>query len=114
MVVAVPAVAAVVQVALDEVIDVARVRHGGVAAIGAVHVVFRVRVAHVRAALIGVRGRRGDLVLVDAAALNAVHVAVMQIVHVAIVPDANVAAALPVNVLVISVCARIHGARCHQ
>ena len=71
----------VVQAAIDEKVDVVAVRHGFVAAAGAVHVARLVAGARGRAAF-GVGVGDGDGVLLHAAFMRVVQVAFLQVVHV--------------------------------
>ena len=82
----------VVQAAIDEKVDVVAVRHGFVAAAGAVHVAWLVTGARGRAAF-GVGVGDGDGVLLHAAFMRVVQMAFLQVVHVAVVADGGVAAA---------------------
>ena len=82
----------VMQAAIDEKVDVVAVRHGFVAAAGAVHVAWLVTGARGRAAF-GVGVGDGDGVLLHAAFMRVVQVAFLQVVHVAVVADGGVAAA---------------------
>ena len=101
MIVAVPAVR-VVQVIADEVVDVVAVRHGLVAAAGAVHVAGRVARARVaRRAARGVRHVDRDRALVDVAAVGRVQVTVVKVVDVIAVADGDVTATVTVLVLVL-------------
>jgi hypothetical protein len=93
------ALADVVQVAIDKVIDVVTVRHGGVAAVGAVDV----RGVVSRAGMLGravVRVLVGDFegVLVVVALVRVVEVAVMEVIDVAVVLNGEVAAVGAVDV----------------
>ena len=82
-----------VQVAVDEVVNVVAVRHGGVAAVRAVLVVLGMAVAIVlRGAIGGVGAVDGEGVFLDLAAGDVVKMPVVEIIDVPLVDDAGVAA----------------------
>ena len=74
------------------------VRHGFVAAAGAVHVARLVAGARGRAAF-GVGVRHGDGMLLHAAFVRVVQMAFLQVVHVAVVADGGVAAEVAPNIV---------------
>lgn len=99
VVIAVAAGTGVVEVAVHEVVDVAVVGEGLVAAVGAVDVCRIVGGALVRAAgRLGARG--GQEVVVDVVAVHVVEVAVVEVVPVALVAQTGVAAVGAVDVVV--------------
>jgi len=82
-----------VKVTVNQVVDVIAMRHGFVAAIGTVNMpCLMTRAAMVRRALVGVRGRDFEGVLVNVAVVHVVQVIVMQIVDMVAVRDGGVAA----------------------
>ena len=94
----------VVQVAIDEVVNVVAMRHGFVAATGAVDVSrFVAAAVVVRRAGIRVGGADGDAVFMNVVAMRVVQVAVVQVIDVAVVLDGGVAAARAVLVRVVGV-----------
>lgn len=83
-----------VQVAIHEVIDMIAMRHGLVAAAGAVHVVGWMAAASVAGgARCRIRCIDGNHVLVDMVAVRVVQVAIVQVVDVAVVLYGGVPAA---------------------
>lgn len=100
----------VVQVAVDQVVDMVAMRHGLVAATGAVNMVGSMAAAGVaRRTERRIRRIAGDHMLVDVVAVDVVQVAIMQIVDVAIVPDRRVTAAGAVDVRVVGMRGAFHG-----
>ena len=93
-----------VQMAIDEVIDVVAMRHGFVAAAGAVDVSgFVAAAVVVGRAGVRVGGADGDAVFIDVVAVRVVQVAVVQVINVAFVFDGGVAAVRAVLVRVVGV-----------
>jgi hypothetical protein len=87
------------QVAIDQVVDMVAMRHGGVAAAGTVLVALLMTAAVVvRRAGIRIGSAHLDHVLVDMVFVRVMQVAVVKIVHVIAVPDSCVAAARTVLV----------------
>lgn len=83
----------VMQVAVDEIADMAPMRHGFVAATGAVDMSFFVASAIVvRRAAVRVRVRDFDHMLIDMVVMGVVKVPVVKIVHVIAVADGGVTA----------------------
>jgi hypothetical protein len=103
----------VMQVAVDEVVDVVAVRHGLVAAAGAMHVARRVPgTAMVGRAPIRVARRDLDHVLIDMILVRVVQVAIVQVVDVPVMADRRVPAVGSVLVRVMGVvriCTSRHG-----
>ncbi len=100
----------VVEMAVDQVADMAGVRNGGVAAARVMHVSGLVPLAvMIRGADVGMRGVRGDLVLVHVIAVARMEVPVVQIVDVVSVFDGYVPAVSAVNVIVPFVNGVCHG-----
>jgi hypothetical protein len=97
------------ELALDEVVDVALMRHRDVFAPDAVDVVVRVRAAQAER-IAGPQVRRIELVLVDVTAVRVMQVAVVHVVDVIAVADRKVTAAGTVYVLVLVVNERFHTA----
>jgi hypothetical protein len=99
-----------VQVAIDQIIDMVAVRHGLVAATGAVPVVLRMLAAIVsgRAAL-RIGGAHGDGVLVEMIFVGVMKMAVMKIVDVALVSDRRMTATRTVLVRMVA----MDVVRCH-
>ena len=94
----------VVQVAINEVVGVVAMRHGFVAATGAVDVSrFVAAAVVVRRAGIRVGGADGDAVFIDVIAVRVVQVAVVQVINVAFVFDGGVTAIRAVLVFVVGV-----------
>jgi hypothetical protein len=92
----------VMQVAVDEIIDVIPVRHGGMAAAWAMNVAGRMRAATViRRAGRGVRPRHFQDVLLHLAAVGIMQVAVVEIVHVVSVLNGGVPATWPMLMRVV-------------
>ncbi len=109
MVVAVAAVQPV-DVTLDDVIDVPRMRHDGVAAADAMNVIVWMADACVPfRARHGITRRRQQFVLVDVLAVHVMEVPVVNVVDVVVVLDANVTALFPVPVFVIIMNVMLHG-----
>ncbi len=107
MIVAV-AIVRVVEMAIDQIVGVIAMRHGGMAAAGTVDVTGGVAgAAMVRRALGRVGRVDRDRVLVDVIAVEVVQVAVVQVVDVASVLDRDVAAAGAVHMIV----SRVDGVR---
>lgn len=89
----------VVQVAGDEVVRVIAVRHGFVAAAGAVRVAGGVRGAGMaRRAGFGIRGRDRQAMLVRVPAVDVVEVPVVEVIRVAVVREGGVTTARAVRV----------------
>ena len=94
----------VVQVVIDEIVDVIAVRHGFVPAARAMDVVGRMTgAAMVRRALVGIRVRDLDHVLIDVVVVHVMKVPIMQVVHMIAVTDGRVAAHGTVQMRVIGV-----------
>lgn len=99
MIVAVAVVDAM-DVAIDEIIDVSRVRDRFVAAIDAVLVLGDMGIARVRGVVAGLRCRILELMLVDMGAVHVMQMPVVQIIDVAVMRDLHVSAGRIVIVLV--------------
>ena len=94
----------VVKVAVHQVVHVVTVRHGFVAATGAVHVCWFVPIADVaRGACTRVRRRHRNQMLIDVIAVWVMQVAIMEIVDVVVVANGHMAAACAVLVVVVCV-----------
>ncbi len=96
-----------VQLAVDDVIDVAFVRHRDVFAADAVHVIVRVGAFRARG-LAAERAGRLQFVFVDVAVVRVMQVPVVDVVDVVAVADRDVAAAGAVDVLVTVVDEKFH------
>lgn len=100
----------VVEMAVDQVANVASVWNGGVAAARAMHVSGLVPLAvMIWSADLGMRGVRGNLVLIHVISVARMEVPVVQIVDVVSVLDGNVTAVSAVNVIVPFVNGVCHG-----
>jgi len=78
--------------AVDKIIDVIAVRHGGVPAVRTVHVVCSMAFAVVSLAAVRVCAAYLDNVLVVMPVVSAVQMAIVQVADVIAVPDGDVAA----------------------
>ncbi|GAB3741084.1 hypothetical protein GCM10028794_26440 [Silanimonas algicola] len=111
MVVAMPPMR-MVQVTVDKVVDMVAMRHGLMAAAGAMHMVGGMPAAGMASgAGRGVLRIDADRMLIDVVAVHMVQVAVVQVVHVAVVLDRRVAAARAVDVGMVRVGGAGHGRR---
>ncbi len=94
----------VMQVAVDQVVHVIAVRHGFVAATGAVNVIGRMTAAVVAGrAGRGVCRGHGDLVFVDVIAMRMMQVAIVQVVCVPVVFYSSMSAAWTMLMIVVGV-----------
>ena len=100
----------VVQVSPDQVVHVVSVRHGLVAATGAVHVVPSMPVAGViRRALLRVGGVDRQAVLVDVVGMGMVQMTIVEVVGMAVVSDGEMTTVVAMDVNVISMLLAGHG-----
>jgi hypothetical protein len=102
----------VMQVAVDQVVHMVAMRHGGVPATRPMHVIGRVCSAGMPwRARVGVRRRDGNHVLIHVITVRVVQVAVMKIVDMSFMHDGHMSAVR--SVLVIMVLMVLMVASCH-